>query len=95
MRLDVLLRTFADKAVGLRRALTAKNPHARAYAELTARAGREIAPGHQDVLDQGELAALDGLVKELEHAASVFEGESPKYPNEPIPNPDLRVRPSL
>jgi len=95
VRLDVLLRTLADKAVGLRRALAANVPHATAYTELITRAGAQPAPGHLDALKPDQLQALNALAQELKHAASTFESEAPHYPNEPIPNPDLRVRPSL
>jgi hypothetical protein len=95
VRLDVLLRTLADKAPGLRRALTAQVRHNISYEELIKRAAVETAPGHLKQLDPKEEQALVALRAELEHAATMFETVASLYPNEPIPNPDLRVRPSL
>ena len=95
VRLDVLLRTLADKAPGLRRALTAHVRHNTPYNDLIKRAGVEAAPGHPEKLDLNHEQAVAALRDELEHAATTFESTAPAYPNEPIPNPDLRVRPSL
>ena len=95
VRLDVLLRTFADKAASLRRALSADAPHSTPYADLIARAGAQPAPGHEEALKPEALQALSALEAQLRRAASVFESQAPGYPNEPVPNPDLRVRPSL
>jgi len=95
VRLDVLLRTLADKAPGLRRALTAQVRHNTPYGDLIKRAGVEAAPGHLNAFDPNQEKALAALAHELAHAATTFETVAAGYPNEPIPNPELRVRPSL
>ncbi len=95
VRLDVLLRTLSDKSAGLRRALGTRAPHATPYVDLIARAAKEPAPGHPSPLNADELQALNTLARELLDTATTVENEAPHYPNNPIPNPDLRVRPSL
>jgi predicted acylesterase/phospholipase RssA len=95
VRLDVLLRTFADKAPGLRRALASKTPYNTPYSDLASRARVDIPPGHVSNLTPQQEQALIELEEALTRASTAFEVKSPGYPNEPIPNPDLRVRPSI
>jgi len=94
VRLDVLLRTFADKSNGLCCALGSPG-HAAPYQELLRQAQVTAPPGHSAPLMQSQVEALRTLIDALERAAQTFEERAPDYPNSPIPRPDLRVRPSL
>jgi hypothetical protein len=95
VRLDVLARTIADKTPGLSRSLGPHPPHASSYDELLKLAQLHAPPGHALPLKPEETQALQKLITALNEVATVFDGHSPHYPNTPIPNPDLRVRPSL
>jgi predicted acylesterase/phospholipase RssA len=95
VRLDVMVRTFADRALGLRRALAAQARHNTPYADLIKRAGVDAAPGHVQKLNPKQEQALTALSGELEAVSTTFEATAPGYPTQPIPIPELRVRPSL
>jgi predicted acylesterase/phospholipase RssA len=95
VRLDVLLRTFADKAEGLSLALGPRIPHGTSYADMWQRSQAEPPPGHGAPLTRGEADALRDLMAALDRTAKTFADRSPLYPNTPVPTPELRVRPSL
>ncbi len=94
VRLDVLLRTLADKAPGLLRALEVV-PHATSYADLCLRGAQHAAPGHTTKMTPEQMQAVSKLIDALQDMAAAFKQEAPRYPNTPVPTPQLRVRPSL
>jgi predicted acylesterase/phospholipase RssA len=94
-RLDVFLSAINQKLPGMRRALGAGVPHAEPYADLIQRSAHAAPPGHNEPLTEDQRHALDALIKALEDAADAFKKSVPSYPNEPIPEPDFRVRPPL
>ena len=95
VRLDVLMRTLADKSGGLYRSLGQGVPHTTPYAVLLARASAQAPPGHAQPLNADQVKALQALVEALNGVAESFGTHAPQYENTQIPNPDLRVRPSL
>jgi hypothetical protein len=94
VRLDVLLRTVADKSNGLCCAL-GQPAHSATYHSLLQQAQAIAPPGHAAPLTAKEAEAVRMLIDALETTARVFEERAFQYPNTPIPQPDLRVRPSL
>jgi hypothetical protein len=95
VRLDVLMRTLADKSGGLFRSLGTHVPHATSYANLFAHSGTHAPPGHDQPLTAAQSQALQALTTVLKNAAQAFDTHAAHYDNTQIPNPDLRVRPSL
>ena len=95
VRLDVLIRTLADKSFGLSRALSEDVVHSTPYSTLVDRAGADAPPGHKRPFTDGQTEALQALLKALDDLSRAFDTHGPKYENAQTPNPDLRVRPSL
>jgi hypothetical protein len=95
VRLDVLIRTLADKAPGLVRALSTTIPHGTAYDRLLQAGLSSAPPGHGAPLNQEQAQALSELLKALENVSRYFSGETAGYPDDPIPAADIRVRPTL
>ena len=96
VRLDVLVRTLADKAPGLLRALGDNVPHASAYRDLLRAAVAQAPPGHDAPLSSQQADALQELLEALERVSREFSGRrSSDYPDDPVPSADIRVRPTL
>jgi hypothetical protein len=95
VRLDVLLHTLADKTPGLLRSLSAPPPEASSYDKLLEASRTKVPPGHPHPLKPEEVEALQHLLGALRKVAEVFEARSDGYPNAPVPEPVLRVRPSM
>jgi predicted acylesterase/phospholipase RssA len=91
-RLDVFLYSLSEKIGGMRHALGPGLPHARPYLQLMSQAGSFAAPGHAAVLTPAQMQALDDLIKSLDKTAAVFAASAPGYPNDPLPEPELRAR---
>jgi hypothetical protein len=94
-RLDVLIRTLADKAPGLARALSTTVPYSSPYHDLVQKSTLQAPPGHPNPLAPQQAQALHDFLNALQVVAREFDLHSPKYPDEPIPSVELRVRPAL
>ena len=95
VRLDVLMRTLADKSAGLGRSLGEHVPHALSYEDLLNHARREAPPGHNAPLTDDQAKALNALIQAMDAVSQTFDANARQYENAQTPNPDLRVRPSL
>jgi predicted acylesterase/phospholipase RssA len=95
VRRDVLLHALNDRMSGLAQALGENIPHASPYAELTGSAAHEAPPCHSAALTAVEIRALDALSDALRNLAQAFGRDARDYPNTPLPEPELRVRPPL
>jgi predicted acylesterase/phospholipase RssA len=95
VRLDVLVRTLADKSFGLTRSLGDGVAHATPYSTLLQYARAFAPPGHDDPLTNRQAESLQNLLKALGEVSVAFEEHAEAYDNVQTPNPDLRVRPSL
>ena len=95
VRLDVLLSALAQKTAGMLRALGPSVAHCVPYDTLIAQASVDSPPGHAAPLSAGQADALRLLKESLERVATEFGVSIPNYPNEPLPAPELRVRPPL
>jgi predicted acylesterase/phospholipase RssA len=95
IRRDVLLRAFNERMPGLAQALGESIPHASSYQELTERARQQAPPCHAEALTPQEAQALDGLTDAMRKVTAAFGEDAPHYPNAPLPEPELRVRPPL
>jgi hypothetical protein len=95
VRLDVLVRTLADKSLGLTRALGTDVAHATPYSTLLSHARSVAPPGHDTPLTREQTDALQKLIDALAAISREFDTHAAGYENVPTPNPDLRVRPSL
>jgi predicted acylesterase/phospholipase RssA len=95
IRRDVLLRAFNERMPGLLQALGNAIPHASSYAQLTERAREQAPPCHDRALTADEIRALDALTDALRGLSDAFGASAQRYPNTPLPQPELRVRPPL
>lgn len=95
VRRDVLLHALNERMPGLAQALGENIPHASSYDELTASAEQEAPPRHRAALTPTEIRALDALTDALRNVAQAFAKDAQDYPNTPLPEPELRVRPPL
>jgi predicted acylesterase/phospholipase RssA len=91
-RLDVFLYSLTQKIGGLKRALGPSVPHAKSYDQLKIQGAVSAPPGHKAPLTEAQIRALDNLTTALDHAAIVFAESASGYPNEPLPEPELRAR---
>jgi hypothetical protein len=91
-RLDVLFDSFNQKVGGLLRALGQSVPHSRSYAQLKIQSTVTAPPGHNAPLTPSQIQALDQLTNALDQVAIAFKASAPDYPNEPLPEPELRAR---
>jgi len=91
-RLDVFLYALDQKLPALLRALGGDLPFATPYRELIRAAGARPPPGHAAPLDQAQQEALGKLIDALQGAAKAFEKATGDYPNQPLPEPELRAR---
>jgi predicted acylesterase/phospholipase RssA len=95
VRLDVFIRAFGQRLAGLSRALGAHVPWTTSYQDLLAGAQQSSPPGHEAKLTEEQMYALRRLTESLNDVAKIFAKHSPGYPNTPLPEPELRVRPPL
>jgi predicted acylesterase/phospholipase RssA len=95
VRLDVLISALSQKTGGMERALGASVPHSVSYDDLIALSRLSAPPGHNAPVTSGQSDALRLLKEALEAIAQEFELHAADYPNSPIPEVDLRVRPPL
>jgi predicted acylesterase/phospholipase RssA len=91
-RLDVFLYSLDQKLPSLLRALGSLPPHATPYQDLIREAGAKAPPGHEDPLTPAQQKALSELVDALRGASAAFESVTAEYPNQPLPEPELRAR---
>ena len=95
VRLDVLIKALSEKTQGMARALGPDVPHSQAYDDLIRDSATTAAPCHDSPLQVRQEQALRDLKQALENLSNVYNLTAPAYPNEPLPDPDLRVRPPL
>jgi predicted acylesterase/phospholipase RssA len=95
IRLDVIVSALSRKIADVQRALGSSVPHSRSYADLITHAEANAPPGHAAPLTAQQTQALTQLSAALESMALAFAATVPNYPNEPLPEPELRVRPPL
>ncbi len=95
VRLDVLLRSLKKRMPGVALALRAELPGTTSYDDLLARAARERMPGHDAPLTPQEVAALRNLLGLMLATANTIIRETEDYSPQPIPDPEIRVRPPL
>lgn len=94
-RLDVFIYALNQKAPGLLKALGSGVPHSKPYSELIIDAATSAPPGHPSSLTPGQGQALNDLIAALAATAKAFGVDAPNYPNDPLPEPDLRARSPL
>jgi predicted acylesterase/phospholipase RssA len=95
VRLDVFISALSQKIGGMERALGPSVPHSGSYSDLLKLSQQQAPPGHDAPLNLPQAQALAALVQALDSVATAFGGAVPSYPNEPLPEPDFRVRPPL
>ena len=95
IRRDVLIDALKERMAGLAQALRPSIPHASSYQELTARAQATAPPCHDHALTPEQVRSLDALTYALQDVAAAFSKSAEDYPNAPVPQPELRVRPPL
>jgi hypothetical protein len=95
IRLDVLTRALSEKVSGLQQALGPSVAYSKPYSSLVTLATASAPPGHEKALTAPQAAALSLLTTALEAMSTAFNTSSAQYPNEPVPEPDFRVRPPL
>lgn len=94
VRFSVTLAMLHKRFVGVHLALEDTNGHATSYEDLIKQGLTKLLPGEKSVLTPDQVNALLKVVE----AMRSFNDEliiSAPYSFEPIPEPDLRVRPSL
>jgi hypothetical protein len=94
IRFAVSLAMLQKRFIGVHLALDYTNGHATHYDKLIKQGLTKLLPGEQNLLTQGQVDALLEVVKAMHHFNQELSNSSP-YSFEPIPEPDLRVRPSL
>ena len=95
VRLDVLAHSLSQRAAGLVSALGSSIPEATTYADLVVESQRSAPPGHSSPLSASQAKALQSLIDALSVLAAEFAQHSKDYPNSPVPEAALRVRPPL
>jgi predicted acylesterase/phospholipase RssA len=94
IRFGVSLAMLQKRFVGVHLALDGTNGHATHYDDLIKQGLSKQLPGEQNPLTQGQVNALLDVVQAMRNFNKELSNSSP-YSFEPIPEPDLRVRPSL
>jgi len=95
IRRDVLVRALSEKVSGLEQALGPSVPYSKSYSSLTTLATSSAPPGHRAPLTPPQAAALTLLTAALDAVTTAFSASSSQYSNDPLPEPDFRVRPPL
>jgi predicted acylesterase/phospholipase RssA len=95
VRLDVFISALTQKIAGMGRALEPTVPYSHPYDDLIAQSKFSVPPDHDSPLNEDQTEALRLLKAALEGVAIAFGVSAPKYPNAPLPQPDLRVGPPL
>jgi predicted acylesterase/phospholipase RssA len=91
-RLDVFLYALSQKLPGLLRAMGGNVPYATPYNVLIDAAEKIVPPGHEEKLSAEQKEALRKMIAALRDAADAFERVTGGYPNQPLPEPELRAR---
>lgn len=94
IRFGVTLAMLQKRFVGVHLALDDINGHATRYEELIRQGLNMPLPGVQNLLTPDQVNALLAVVEAMRNFNQKLSDSSP-YSFEPIPEPDLRVRPSL
>jgi hypothetical protein len=66
--------------------------HAKSYDELKHLGAQSTPPGHVAPLTSEQITALNRLTDALNDMAVAFQESSKDYPNNPLPEPELRAR---
>jgi predicted acylesterase/phospholipase RssA len=91
-RLDVLIYSLNQKIGGMQRALGSSVPHSKSYDQLKIQSGLMTPPGHDAAVTSAQVQALDKLTAALDQVAIAFQISASSYPNNPLPEPELRAR---
>jgi predicted acylesterase/phospholipase RssA len=96
VRLQVALMLLERRFIDIALALSGSQPHGTAFAELIARGRSEALPGNEGKLltDEDVQAQVDGL-HSMQAFSAALSTAAEASPFDAIPEPDLRVRPSL
>lgn len=95
MRLDVFIYALNQKIAALRHALGGNLAESEPLDTLIGLAKVTAPPGHDKPLTDAQADALRNLVKALDDTARQFASFSAQYPNNPVPEPELRARSPL
>lgn len=95
IRLGVTLSMLHKRFVGVGLALSSKNPHAMSYEDIVALGKSELLPGVDDLLSDEQANGLLEALKAMEKFDAALTAAEKYHMFEPVPEPDLRVRPSL
>lgn len=94
IRFGVLLAMLQKRFIGVHLALEDTNGHATSYEDLIKQGLTKLLPGEKSVLTPDQVNALLKVVEAMRSFNDELITSAP-YSFEPIPKPDLRVRPSL
>lgn len=94
IRFGVLLAMLQKRFIGVHLSLDDINGHATQYDDLIKQGQFKLLPGEQNLLTQDQVNTLLDVVQAMRNFNQELSDSSP-YSFEPIPEPDLRVRPSL
>src|SRR5207247_2070549 len=94
-RLDVLVRMLKKRLPGVWNVVHGNFRHARTYQDLIDQALVNPPTGHDKPLTLAEVTALRDFIKSLETLSITFEQKCANYSFDPIPEPELRVRPQI
>lgn len=98
IRLGVLLRLMQERAAGVQVALQDALPHTSNFADLAQRAatpGSPPPPGYQEPLTPQQLQALTKAIDALKAFMLTCNEAANATDFEPVPKPELRLRPPL
>ena len=97
VRLNVLLKMLAARSPGVLAATSAECHHVTEFCTLIKQMRRQSQPppGYKNPMTADEEKALELFIKSLEALAKVMIDQGRAISFQPIPNPELRVRPPL
>lgn len=98
IRLGVLLRLMQERAAGVQTALREDLPHTRTFADLARRAATADSPappGYEAPLTPEQLLALTRAIDALKAFMDTCQDAANATRFQPIPKPELRLRPPL
>jgi hypothetical protein len=95
VRLGVALTMLQRRFHGVAMALSPHCEHVTAYDTLIERGKTDLLTGEKALLTQAQCDALRKMIDALRALNDVLAPNSQEYSFKPIPEPDLRIRPSL
>jgi predicted acylesterase/phospholipase RssA len=95
IRLGVTLSMLHKRFVGVGLALRGSGPHAMSFEDIIDRGKGEVLPGAKNMLTDEQATALRISLKAMESFDGALRACEEQFSFDPVPEPDLRVRPSL